>query len=92
MGVTGAIYFAGAFALLVCGLYWKRASSTGAFLALLAGSSAILGLGPIQEIVNKMCGVTITAPRATLTSIALTTTVMIVGSLLFPDKNKPVTQ
>jgi SSS family solute:Na+ symporter len=92
MGVTGAIYFAGAFALLICGLYWKRASSTGAFLALLAGSSAILGLGPIQEIVNKMCGVTITAPRATLTSIALTTTVMIVGSLLFPDKNKPVTQ
>jgi len=86
MGVTGAIYFAGAFALLLGGLYWKRASSTGAFLALLAGSSAILGLGPIQNLIKETCNITITAPRATLTSVALTTTAMIVGSLLFPDK------
>jgi solute:Na+ symporter, SSS family len=43
MAVTGAIYFTGAFALLVGGLYWRRASSTGAFLALLTGMSAILG-------------------------------------------------
>ena len=86
MGVTGAIYFAGAFALLLGGLYWKRASSTGAFLALLAGSSAILGLGPIQNLIKETCNITITAPRATLTSIALTTVAMIVGSLLFPDK------
>ncbi|HEG43380.1 MAG TPA: sodium:solute symporter family protein [Phycisphaerales bacterium] len=86
MGVTGAIYFAGAFALLLGGLYWKRASSTGAFLALLAGSSAILGLGPIQNLVKETFNITITAPRATLTSVALTTTAMIVGSLLFPDK------
>ncbi len=48
MAVTGAIYFTGAFALLLGGLYWKRASSTGAFLALLAGCTAILGLGPVQ--------------------------------------------
>ena len=86
MGVTGAIYFAGAFALLLGGLYWKRASSTGAFLALLAGSSAILGLGPIQNLVKETFNLTITPPRATLTSIALTTTALIVGSVLFPDK------
>ncbi len=49
MAVTGAIYFSGAFALLLGGLYWRRASSTGAFLALLAGTSAVLGLGPVQE-------------------------------------------
>ena len=49
MAVTGAIYFAGAFALLAGGLYWKRASSTGAVLALLAGSAALLGLSPVQE-------------------------------------------
>jgi len=97
MGVTGAIYFAGAFALLFGGLYWKRASSTGAFLALLAGSSAVLGLGPLQKRINEMfITITaprfdetfeiITAPRAVLTSIALTTAAMILGSLLFPDK------
>lgn len=86
MGVTGAIYFAGAFALLLGGLYWKQASSTGAFLALLAGSSAILGLGPVQNLVRETCNLTITAPRATLISIALTTLAMVAGSLLFPDK------
>ena len=35
MAVTGAIYFTGAFSLLFGGLYWHRASSTGAVLALL---------------------------------------------------------
>ncbi|MGC9327409.1 MAG: sodium:solute symporter family protein [Candidatus Hinthialibacter sp.] len=30
MAITGAIYFTGAFALLLGGLYWRRASSTGA--------------------------------------------------------------
>jgi SSS family solute:Na+ symporter len=87
MGVTGAIYFAGAFALLLGGLYWKRASSTGAFLALLAGSSAILGLGPVQNFIREHFNFNISAPRATLMSIALTTLAMIVGSLLFPDKD-----
>jgi solute:Na+ symporter, SSS family len=49
MAVTGAIYFTGAFALLLGGLYWRRASSTGAFLALLTGLLAILGLSPVQK-------------------------------------------
>lgn len=90
MGVTGAIYFAGAFALLLGGLYWKRASSTGAFLALLAGFSAVLGLGPVRDLVKGTFDITITAPRATLTSIGLTMTMLIVGSLVFPDKKSKV--
>jgi SSS family solute:Na+ symporter len=49
MAVTGAIYFTGAFALLLGGIYWKRASSTGAVLALLAGTVAVLGLTPVQD-------------------------------------------
>ena len=60
MAVTGAIYYNGAFALLMGGLYWKRASSTGAFLALLAGILAVLGLSPVQHGVsmalNAMAG------------------------------------
>ncbi len=54
MAVTGAIYFTGAFALLLGGLYWKRASSTGAFLALLAGGVAILGLSPVQDWISLL--------------------------------------
>ncbi|MDA0838027.1 MAG: sodium:solute symporter family protein [Planctomycetota bacterium] len=49
MAVTGAVYFTGAVALLVGGLYWKGASSTGAMLALIAGCSAVLGLTPVQR-------------------------------------------
>ena len=53
MSVTGAIYFTGAFSLLFGGLYWHRASSTGAVLALLVGITAVLGLGPVQKAVHS---------------------------------------
>jgi solute:Na+ symporter, SSS family len=82
MAVTGAIYFSGAFALMLGGLYWKRASSTGAFLALITGLSAILGLGPVQ----KLIGVKWPSANVGLCSIGATTLVMVVGSLLFPDR------
>ena len=52
MAVTGAIYFTGAFSLLFGGLYWHRASSTGAVLALLVGVTAVFGLGPVQAYVH----------------------------------------
>ncbi len=121
MAVTGAIYYNGAFALLFGGLYWKRASSKGAFLALLAGIFAVIGLGPVQhgismalnflagsstglmetiaklpaielqEVVLKGSKVSelvfsIPAARVGLISIAVTTLTMIIGSLVFPDR------
>ncbi len=52
MAVTGAIYFTGAFSLLAGGLYWHRASSTGAVLALATGITAVIGLGPVQQTVH----------------------------------------
>ena len=85
MAVTGAIYFTGAFALLLGGLYWKRASSTGAFLALLAGLTAILGLSPVQDLL----GIEIPSARVGLISIAATVVTMFFGSLLFPDREMP---
>ncbi|HUT88801.1 MAG TPA: sodium:solute symporter family protein [Thermoguttaceae bacterium] len=88
MAVTGAIYFTGAFALLVGGLYWKRASSTGAVMALVAGSSAILGLGPVQALLK----IKIPSARMGLVAIGLTVGAMVVGSLLFPDKKKPAAE
>ncbi len=83
MAVTGAIYFTGAFALLFFGLYWKRASSTGAVLALLAGFTALFGLSPVQ----KTLGISITSARVGLISVVTAIAAMLVGSLLFPDRN-----
>lgn len=85
MAVTGAIYFSGALAVLMGGLYWRRASSTGAILALVAGFSAVLGLSPVQHIL----GVDIPSARVGLISIAATLAAMFFGSLLFPDKAGP---
>ena len=49
MAISGAIYFTGAIALLVFGLYWKRASKVGAYGALICGFLAIIGLTPVQN-------------------------------------------
>ena len=84
MAVTGAIYFTGAFALLLGGLYWKRASSTGAFMALIGGIIAIAGLKPVQAVL----GIDMSSARVGLTSIIATVLLMVFGSLLFPDRNK----
>jgi SSS family solute:Na+ symporter len=99
MAITGAIYFTGAFALLAGGLYWKRASSTGAFWALLAGCSAVLGLSPIRiplgmtllglmgrEANPEAAGALLGSERVGLVSIAFTMSVFVVLSLLFPDR------
>ena len=94
MAVTGAIYFTGAFALLLGGLYWKRASSTGAFFALLSGLTAILGLDPVQRFVGlKTQNPTtlewsqpFTGDQIGLMTVAFSLTVLVLGSLFFPDK------
>lgn len=87
MAVTGAIYFTGAFALLLGGLYWKGASSGGAFLALLVGSMAVLGLSPVQDFL----GIEIASAWVGLISIGATLAAMIVGSICFPAKRTPTT-
>ena len=117
MAVTGAIYFTGAFSLLFAGLYWKRASSTGAVLALLTGSVAILGLSPVQVgvgwLMTKVGGLSeglwnfftwlpgvtyggenygeliwkVSSARVGLTAVAATLLAMLLGSLLFPDRD-----
>jgi solute:Na+ symporter, SSS family len=95
MAVTGAIYFTGAFAVLVAGLYWKGASTTGAIAAMVAGSTAVLGLVPIQKLVLvKVFGCSeavleaLTGARVGLGSVVLAVVAMIAGSLLFPDKKR----
>ena len=82
LGITGAIYFTGAVAVLGFGLYWSRASSTGAVAALLAGFSALLGLGPIKAAVGLE---DVGAEILGLSTLALAMLAMVIGSLVFPD-------
>ncbi len=84
MAVTGTIYLAGVFTVVGAGLYWKSASKTGAMIALYAGLLAILGIGPwtqgdnvVWYLTDKFIGVM---------TFVVAFVGMIVGSLLFPDK------
>jgi len=86
MAVTGTIYLAGAFTVVTAGLYWKKASKTGAMIALYAGLIAILGIGPWTRgenvpfyLSDKFIGVM---------TFAVAFLGMVFGSLLFPDKKK----
>tara|TARA_B100000965_G_scaffold264692_1_gene223536 strand:- start:738 stop:2192 length:1455 start_codon:yes stop_codon:yes gene_type:complete len=85
LGITGAVYFTGAISVIVAGLYWEKASSTGAVLALLAGFSAIVGLEPIRY----ELGININNPSIIgLFTLFFSMFLMIVGSLFFPDNIK----
>ncbi len=84
MAVTGAMYSIGAFALLLGGLYWKRASTVGAYLALIAGSLALLGLKPVQGALG-LAGEW-SSESVGLTVIGLALGLMVIGSLLFPER------
>jgi solute:Na+ symporter, SSS family len=86
MAISGAIYFTGAFALLVCGLYWRRASRVGAYLALITGFGALLGLAPVQQ----MVGWEVSSAVVGLSVVVLAMGLMIGGSLLFPDRQAAV--
>lgn len=84
MAVTGGIYFTGAFAVLVGGLYWRRASRAGAYLAFACGLLMLCGLKPVQQLL----GVSWSDPQVGLPTIAIAVLAMVLGSLLFPDRQE----
>ena len=86
MMVSGAIYFTGALALLVLGIYWKKGSSVGAYLALSAGGLAVFGLTPVQQ----LAGIDLPAAHVGLGVTAAALLLMVGGSLLFPDRPKGI--
>jgi SSS family solute:Na+ symporter len=86
MAVSGSVYAIGAFALLLGGLYWKRASTTGAFLALCSGLLVLAGLGPVKQALGIPPDVS--SARIGLISIFISLTVLVTFSLLFPDKKE----
>jgi len=96
MAVSGAIYFNGAIAVLVGGIYWKKASTAGAIAALLAGFTAILGLGPVQKLVglqyqkpgSEDWEQRLSGDQVGLLSVLAALFAMFVFSLAFPDEPK----
>jgi SSS family solute:Na+ symporter len=85
LGITGAIYFTGAISVVVLGLYWDKASSTGAMLSLLGGLSSIVGLEPVREFI----GLSIDNPAIIgIISLIFSISLMITGSIIFPDKKE----
>lgn len=85
MLVSGAIYFTGAFALLLTGLYWRRASTAGAYLALMAGAAAVTGLTPVKRALGLDA---LTGAHIGLGVTVLALVLMVLGSLLFPDRSR----
>ena len=80
LAVTGNIYLASVFTLLIAGLYWPRANSTGAYAALILGAIGPLtflivntGAAPAHQISPEIAGGS---------SFALAFLGMIVGSLV----------
>ena len=86
LGITGAVYFTGAIAVILFGLYWEKASSVGALAALLGGLSALLGLEPIRKSISMFS--TFQPEQIGLMTLAFSMFLMIVCSLIFPDKKE----
>jgi SSS family solute:Na+ symporter len=87
LAVTGNIYLASVFTLLVAGLYWPRANATGAYAALVLGA-----IGPITFlIVNALVDPArrIAPEIAGASSFALAFLGMIAGSLLTAPQPAP---
>jgi len=82
LAVAGAVYFTGAFPILVLGLYWKRASRFGAYLALGCGLLALVGWEPVRS----RLGLHISGAVAALGAVAASMAAMTIGSILVPDR------
>ncbi len=80
LAVTGNIYLASVFTLLVAGLYWPRATATGAYAALILGAIGPLTFLIVNAAVEKSRQI---APEiAGAASFGLAFAGMFVGSLL----------
>lgn len=85
MAITGNIFFSGAGVVLIAGIYWRRASSVGALVALPAGLISLSGLflGPIQKVAPW-----VTEGLLGLSNYVVCAVLFVVFSLLFPDKDR----
>jgi SSS family solute:Na+ symporter len=79
IALTGSLAFAGTLTGVVGGIYWRKASTAGAYLAFLTSA-----IPPIISLVNTEISTT----HAGLLSFALAPVCLILGSYILPDKQK----
>lgn len=92
MAVSGAIYFTGAFSVLLGGIYWKKASRAGAWIALACGISSVLGLKPVREslgLAESFDDWGLGGPEIGLGAVIIAVIGLVLGSLLMPDPEEP---
>jgi SSS family solute:Na+ symporter len=87
LAVTGTVYLAGAGPVVVGGLYWKRASTVGAYIALLGGLFGLAAMGPAVGRINGLLGEgsSVTGTHMALLTFAISAIGFVAGSLLFPN-------
>ena len=90
MAITGTIYLAGVLPVVVCGLYWKPASVSGAYLSLLGGLVGIWALDPGVRQLQTWIHPAVESGHVTLLAFAVSLAGMVIGSLLFPNRQTPV--
>ena len=89
MAVTGTIYVSGSVVAIIGGMYWRRASSAGAFAALLCGLVALAGLLPGMEAYKQIRPEWLewlTGPVIGLITFGCCAIVFVVVSLICPDR------
>lgn len=94
LAVTGNIYLASVFTLLVAGLYWPRSNAHGAFAALILGAVGPITFLVVNAVASKSgaVGKPVIGPElAGASSFALAFAGMFFGSLLGPPPPKPET-
>ena len=94
LAITGTVYLSGALPVIVGGLYWKRASSTGALAALVCGLIGVCGLSQVIEVINRYLfpdptGFQVFPAMMMLVTMITPTLVFIPVSLLVPDRQQP---
>ena len=84
MAVSGTVYLSGAAVSVIGGLYWKRASTTGATMALCGGTVAIAGLFTKQ--IAEATDLTVSPVQVGFFTFGLCIVLFVIGSLAFPDR------
>tara|TARA_R110002072_G_scaffold302710_2_gene487687 strand:+ start:222364 stop:224001 length:1638 start_codon:yes stop_codon:yes gene_type:complete len=97
MAITGTVYLAGVFPVVIGGLYWSRSSSAGAYIALLAGLTGVLGLDPCVKFLNSLfiamdTTIAVNSNILMLMTFAISLLGFVAGSMLWPDDRSNIPQ
>ncbi len=89
--ITGTVYLAGALPVIVGGLYWRKASSVGALVALGGGLIGVTGLPQFIKAINRGLfpdpdGFQVSSEIMMLATMVVCTVAFVFGSLIFPDR------